>query len=246
MDSLDDLRLSRRSLLMTLGTGAAAAFLAGCENTPIAKNLPDPYLPSSGGALIPDTFVYAPPGTTPGPKITPVRPQVTPINGIIPRAAWAKLGPDLRRIDPMNGVAVLTFHHSGDPKPFTSVDYSETANHLEWVREYHRSRGFQDIGYHFAIDRSGRVWQLRSLKYQGEHVRNNNPHNIGVVVLGNFEMQSPTAAQKERIRTLGNLLRKQYRLDIKRVKTHREIVKTDCPGNTMQPYMVQIRKQGLI
>jgi len=116
----------------------------------------------------------------------------------------------------MNGVRLITFHHSGDPKPFAATDYVATAQHLEYVREYHRSRNFQDIGYHFAIDRAGRVWQLRSLAYQGQHVRYNNEHNIGIVVLGNFDLQGMTQAQKDRIKIFGAVVRKQYGLPISR------------------------------
>jgi hypothetical protein len=241
--------VSRRSFLTLLGLGGAAAFLAGCNSNPdankVVADLPDPLSPVPlTKSDMPDRE-WAPPVPT-----RPLPPPVTtkePNNyGIIPRSAWAKDGPDLSRVDPMNGVRLITFHHSGDPKPFWATDYAETAQHLEYVREYHRSRNFQDIGYHFAIDRSGRVWQLRSLKYQGQHVRYNNEHNVGVVTLGNFDMQSPTQAQKDKIRVFGNLLRKQYSLPVSRVYTHQEIVSTECPGRAMQPYMVQIRRQGLI
>lgn len=188
--------------------------------------------------------------TAPPAPTKPLAPPVTtkePTNhGIIPRSAWAKAGPNMQTIDAMAGVKLITFHHSGDPKAFTTEDYGETAQHLEYVREYHRSRKFQDIGYHFAIDRAGRVWQLRSLSYQGEHVRNNNEHNIGIVILGNFNLQGMTAAQKEKAKSFGLLVRKQYSLPIARLYTHQEIVSTACPGEGMQPYMVQIRKQGLI
>jgi hypothetical protein len=238
--------ISRRSVLAALGTGVALAALAGCENpSQSVADLPDPFSPipfNRSGAADTET---APPTPT-----KPLAPPVTtrePTNyGIIPRSAWAKAGPNTQTINAMGGVRLITFHHSGDPRPFTSDDYAETAQHLEYVREYHRSRKFQDIGYHFAIDRVGRVWQLRSLAYQGEHVRNNNEHNIGIVVLGNFDLQPLTSAQKEKARSFGMLVRKQYSLPISRVYTHQEIVSTECPGTGMQPYMVQVRRQGLI
>ena len=242
--------VSRRAVLGLFGVGAAA-FLMGCETGgggrgEILSDLPDaPYMPPPNN-LVPDHTQYAPPTPPKYTKPTIAIPAPTNTFGIIPRSYWAKAGPDMKRVDPMGSVALITFHHSGDPKVFTTTDYSETAQHLEYVREYHRSRNFQDIGYHFGIDRAGRVWQLRSLKYQGQHVRYNNEHNIGVGVLGNFEMQVPSAAQKEKIRSFGTILRKQYGLPISRVKTHQEIVSTECPGTNMQPYMVQIRKQGLI
>ncbi len=239
--------VSRRLFLGTMAVGGAVALLPGCEmaSGPVVSDLPSPLGPLAGRSMVPDTEAAPPVPTRPlPPPVTAKEP--TNAYGILPRSMWAKAGPDLGRVDPMNGVTWITFHHSGDPKPFLTNDFGETAQHLEYVREYHRSRNFQDIGYHFAIDRSGRVWQLRSLRYQGQHVRNNNEHNIGVVVLGNFDLQSMTQPQKDKVKVFGALLRKQYNLPIAKVKTHQEFVSTECPGTNMQPYMVAIRKQKLI
>lgn len=252
LDKIGQSPMTRRSLMTLLGITATAAFLSACESTGsdnhVVSNLPEqPLWPGAGsGPLVPDPENYAPPkAPVYSPPLRPL-PKVTSAGGIILREAWARQGPNLRTIDPMNGVRMITFHHSGDPKPFYQDGFAETAQHLEWVREYHRSRNFQDIGYHFAIDRMGRVWQLRSLKYQGQHVRYNNEHNIGVVVLGNFDIQLPTQAQRDRICVFGRTLRNQYGLLPKYVFTHQEIVSTSCPGKNLQPYMKQVRKQGLV
>jgi hypothetical protein len=237
-----------------MGLGGLAAFVAGCQplssDKGIVKSLPE--APGSLGNapqdLIPDTESYAPTRTLPMPAAPihagfhlPADP-----NQPIPRSAWTHEGPNLRTILPMNGVQLITFHHSGDPRPFTGDTPAETAGHLEAVRRYHRSRNFQDIGYHFAIDRAGYVWQLRSLRYQGQHVRYHNPHNLGVVVLGNFDLQQPTEAQKVRARTFGAVLRRMYALPLSRVYTHQELVSTECPGRAFQPYMVYLRRSRLI
>ncbi|HVS73394.1 MAG TPA: peptidoglycan recognition family protein [Phycisphaerae bacterium] len=234
-----------------MGFAAAAAFLTACENGgtgvgEVMSNLPNPIDPTAPRKLAVPDSENAPPAP-PHPLPPPVVAKEPAGNyGILPRSMWAKAGPDLSRVDPMDGVRLITFHHSGDPKPFLTSDFGETAQHLEYVREYHRSRNFQDIGYHFAIDRAGRVWQLRSLRYQGQHVRYNNEHNVGVVVLGNFDLQAMTQAQKDKVKVFGSLLRKQYNLPIAKVYTHQEIVSTECPGDNMQPYMVLVRKQRLI
>jgi hypothetical protein len=231
-------------MLGAMGLGGMAAYLAGCQSKPGTSDLPDPLVPNRSSLT--DGTNYAPP--TPNKPLTtpPTTREPTNTFGIIPRSAWTRVGPNMATIDPMGGVRLITFHHSGDPKPFAATDYVATAQHLEYVREYHRSRNFQDIGYHFAIDRAGRVWQLRSLAYQGQHVRYNNEHNIGIVVLGNFDLQGMTQAQKDRIKIFGAVVRKQYGLPISRVYTHQEIVSTVCPGHDMQPYMVQVRRQGLV
>lgn len=241
--------LSRRALLGATGAALAAAFLTGCESTPTKSvmavgDLPDPdFVPQPGMSLVPDTTPYTPPSI----KVPPRPVTAFPTNpwGIIPRSVWATKGPNLQRVDPMNGINLITFHHSGDPKPFVTNDAAGTAQHLENVRHWHRDQlGWQDIGYHFAIDRAGRIWQLRPLAYAGQHVRGKNDHNIGVVVLGNFELQAPTAQQLQKVQWFSQLLRKQYRLAPNRVFTHRELVKTTCPGKNMQPLMTQYRKQG--
>jgi hypothetical protein len=236
--------ISRRTVLGVLGIGGVAALLGGCEADTSYVEFPDPIL-IPRKVTVAETNTYAPPAPN---KKLPAPPTTKEPNnfGILPRSSWTREGPNLATIDPMNGVKLITFHHAGDPKPFTTTDYGETAQHLEYVREYHRSRGFQDIGYHFAIDRAGRVWQLRSLAYQGQHVRYNNENNIGVVVLGNFDQQALTQAQKDKIKSFGTLVRKQYGLAASRIYTHQEIVKTECPGDNLQAYMAQIRKQGLI
>jgi len=226
-----------------LGATGVAAFVAGCEKRGGIAGGGDTILPDPLG---PERQIYPPlPNYPLPPPPVKVEPRIA-ANGIFPRAMWAKAGPDLKRVDPMNGVFRITFHHSGDPKPFTTTDFAETAQHLEYVRAYHRSRNFQDIGYHYAIDRAGRVWELRPWKYQGQHVRYNNEHNLGVVVLGNFERQTMSQAQKDKVKLFGALLRKQFNLPVSKIYTHQEIVSTECPGKAMQPYMVAIRQQRLI
>jgi hypothetical protein len=245
--------ISRRSVLSMLALGGIGAMLTACEQAnnggTLVGALPDPTQEMPSVSSTPsserDPEDYAPPARTnpiiPAPAPNPMYEKYD----IIPRAAWARGGPGYR-VEPMNGVALITFHHSGDPTPFYKNSYADTAQHLEIVREGHRERGFQDIGYHFAIDRMGRVWQLRSLKYQGEHVRTRNPHNLGVVVLGNFMLQEMTAAQRTKVQTFGRLIRQQYGLPIAQVYTHRELHPTECPGARMQPFMNAIRRERLV
>lgn len=186
------------------------------------------------------------------PKPEPIAPPVAATDGIIPRSAWTRQPPILSRVEAMNGVNLITFHHSGDKDPFYGQSIAETIEHLEITRSYHITprikggAGMCDIGYHFAIDREGRVWQLRPTRYQGEHVRDNNPHNVGVVLLGNFDIQKPTSQQLERALKFGRQLRHQYDLPIRRVYTHRELKATICPGRYAQPFFDRIRKEKLI
>jgi len=210
------------------------------------------------GGVIGAAESFAPPHGASAGRFAPApKPEPLPVmaNGVIPRSAWTSAGP-AKACVPMNGVNLLTFHHDGDPGGFYEDQIWETAQYLERIREFHVKNRFEDIGYHYAIDRAGLVWQLRSVEYRGEHVRNGvdanhvlhrwNDHNVGVVVLGNFMVQEPTAAQKARICVFGAQLRKQYRLAIAQVKVHQELVTTECPGVNLRPYMDHVRKMQLV
>lgn len=166
---------------------------------------------------------------------------------IVPRREWSEQGPDLAHIGPMNGVDLMTIHHSGFSKPWDDDGWRKTEDMVAYIREFHSGsgksqRGWADIAYHFVIDRAGRVWQGRPLAYQGAHARGHNQHNLGICVLGNFELQRPSAAQCTALTLFTRFLRDVYQLPVDRMFTHGELVKTDCPGKKMQEYVNRLRQ----
>jgi N-acetyl-anhydromuramyl-L-alanine amidase AmpD len=152
----------------------------------------------------------------------------------------------------MNGVQRITLHHSGDGKPFLATSIADTARHLQAVQRAHFQRGMIDIAYHFAIDRAGRAWQLRSLLYEGQHVRIGqngtrwNEHNLGIVTLGDFNLQSPTAPQFARLLSLVRLVQQKYAIPLNRVRMHGELVQTDCPGRHLVPLLLDARAKNVL
>jgi len=164
----------------------------------------------------------------------------------MPRSRWAKGQPIQDRLNPMLPPTKITLHHEGwTPVYFTAAQ--ETADRLELIRRSHLNRlTAGDIGYHFIIDRSGRIWEGRSLAYQGAHVKDNNEHNVGVMVLGNFDQQGPSDEQLTSVRTAVTTLRSQYRIAAKNVFTHQEINPTACPGTNLQPKIVSLRSRNLL
>ena len=163
---------------------------------------------------------------------------------MVPRAAWTTAGPRLNEIAQMLGVQRVTVHHTAG-EMYTDA-WGATAGALEAIRQVHAGTGvtdrnWADIAYHFLVDRAGRVWQGRPLAYQGAHTRQNNEHNLGIAVLGNFEIQSPTAAQLIALGLFIGFVRKVYALPVAQVFTHGELVKTLCPGKLLQAYMERSR-----
>jgi hypothetical protein len=170
-----------------------------------------------------------------GPTPTPEIP-----GGVTARTAWAQGAPIPVRMDRMLSPERITVHHDG-MDPVTLRSRGDVAQRLEQIRKAHLNRDFGDIGYHFIIDPSGGVWEGRPLSWQGAHVSAQNERNIGVMCLGNFEIQRPSPAQVESLDRFIAQLMRNYRIPVREVRTHRELARTVCPGRNLQPHMNQAR-----
>lgn len=164
---------------------------------------------------------------------------------VIPRSDWTAARPNLYDIDVMNGVQRITVHHTAGE--LETDAWKDTAGALEGIRNFHSGtqpadRHWADIAYHFVIDRAGRVWQARPLAYMGAHCRGHNEHNLGIVCMGNFEIQTPAAAQLIALAGFIAFVRKLYKIPMAEVFTHGELGKTNCPGKKLQAYMNRARK----
>ena len=137
----------------------------------------------------------------------------------------------------------ITIHHTADP--FYSRSRHETAAEIQRIQRFHQQeRRWADIGYHYVVDRAGRIWQGRDARYQGAHAGGvANQGNIGIVVLGNYLEQGMTAVQRRRLTDLVERLAAYLHIRPSQVYTHGEIAhgKTDCPGPALTRCVYQIR-----
>lgn len=236
--------VARRAFL-----AVSALLLAGCASAPTSTaELPDAAWP--GGRY---DDVPPPPRPKPLPSKTPQATRIAKAepalqDGVIPRMRWAKSGPDMGDINPMLPIRSLTIHHEGW-EPFVTSDFDETAYRIEHVRIAHRNAkngGYADIGYHYIVDREGRVWEGRSLKFQGAHVKNHNEGNIGIMCLGNFEEQNPTERQLAGLSLQVRAVMARHKIPLKRVYTHREWAdaQTLCPGRSLQAWVAKYRPRS--
>ncbi|MFI4861671.1 MAG: peptidoglycan recognition family protein [Phycisphaerales bacterium JB063] len=236
--------LTRRQ---ALAASMGAIFLAsGCksqQSTTGYRPGPDwpdgyPARPTPGGRTTLHTPPARPAAQTPAPA---ARANPTDVQAVA-RARWSTGNADAGNLNPMNGISKLTIHHEGSGVVnFTSFD--ATAHHLDKVRTSHvNNNHWADIGYHYIIDRAGRVWEGRDLRYQGAHVRNNNENNIGVMTLGNFDRQSPTQAQLNALFDTVRRLKRQHNIARASVRSHQEINSTACPGRNLQRHMDALRR----
>lgn len=132
----------------------------------------------------------------------------------------------------------ITVHH--DAMKWTGQHtYAKAVDRLRRIRKYHVDKEWADIGYHFAIDGRGHVWQCRQARYQGAHVGGKNEFNIGILVMGNFEEQLPTENQKK---SLAYTLKKFNGWWPKaKILGHKEQAPTECPGKNLMPTLKNIR-----
>ena len=178
------------------------------------------------------------------PPVIPNRPK--DFSFVMDRDAWCRVGPDRTNVNPMLPIQHITVHHDG-MSPFLAKDQASAAARIELIRVGHRGKGWGDIGYHFVVDRGGRVWEGRDIHLQGAHVKNHNEGNIGVCCLGNFDEQSPSDEQLESTERIVACLMQKYRVPVARVHSHQEWqgAHTACPGRSMQREFIQMRRTEL-
>lgn len=258
------MKLSRRDMLLT-GLALLAHGCASGGGAASAPRVAPASFPSYGGyanqrpttpwpdavarptPVVAKPVVAPPPPPAPAPVVAapivraaPVAPA-QPTLDAIPRSKWTRTAPISGKINPMNGVSRITIHHEGwTPVYFT--DYASNAARLDHIRASHvGDRRWGDIGYHYVIDRAGRVWEGRNIRYQGAHVSECNEHNVGIMCLGNFDKQSPSDAQLATLRSTLAFLSRTYGVNTRRIYTHRELKPTACPGRQLQARVTSLR-----
>lgn len=193
-----------------------------------------------------DLAALAPPPKPPNRRnTTPPRNRVAKVQ-ISPRHNWKATRPVASRLDQMNGIRRLTIHHSANIARSTSS--AAIAATIRSIQQVHVAQnGWGDIAYHFLIDPAGRIWQGRSLNYQGAHAGGaNNHHNIGICLLGKFTNggQRPSSRQIGAMTRLVQWLRIEHRIPVHGVLTHKEIkAETDCPGTRLQAEVNRMRRR---
>jgi len=123
-------------------------------------------------------------------------------------------------------VRQLIIHHTSLTQP----------EQLTMVNESHRRLGYpiSELGYyvayHFVIGTTGKIVQTRGVDERTLHTSNTTVANesISIVLAGNFEINKPTEAQLESLRSLYRTLYKRF--DIEHTAGHLHTKPTSCPG----------------
>jgi RHS repeat-associated protein len=138
----------------------------------------------------------------------------------------------------------VVIHHTGNTN-------SPTINQIQDKHMFDNCKA--DIGYHFAIDLNGKIYEGRPLIYKGAHVINANTGMIGVAILGDFSSgpwydfngeNKPTLAMGLALYSLVGWLNQTYGLE-NGIAGHGDINcgHTLCSGDLLQSYLNWLRTE---
>ncbi|MCM8531588.1 MAG: N-acetylmuramoyl-L-alanine amidase [Lentisphaeraceae bacterium] len=157
---------------------------------------------------------------------------------IVPRSRWAKYKIK-GNVTKMGKVSKITVHHTDDGPKLSKIS---DVKFLQGIENHHRNnRKWACIGYHFVIGRDGTIYQGRPVQYQGAHARSNNPNNIGISLIGDFNKGYPAKSQLSSLSALLGNLRSKYGVSSKSVYGHRHLNQTECPGKYLALWLNSYR-----
>ena len=159
----------------------------------------------------------------------------------VPRSNWGATAPMESRLTAHSGAwSRITVHHSAmeNPLPMRGSLADSVAVVRQIQHAHTAARGWGDVGYHYLIDPYGRVFEGRPRSWQGAHAGGvNNVGNIGICMLGNFEVDRPSAAALGALETLIEQLRTRHGISRSDVVAHRTFVSTECPGHFLVAWL---------
>jgi len=183
------------------------------------------------------------------------QPYIGPRPRIITRKGWgADESLRERAFVYTKTVKAAFIHHSA-----TGNNYScaEAPAVLRGIYRYHvKSSGWRDIGYNFAVDKCGNIYEGRAggvtKPVQGAHTLGFNSDSMGIAVLGTFSNADPSAAAVDAVARLtawklglsgadprgrttlvsggGNKYKKGTKARLNVISGHRDGFATECPG----------------
>ena len=101
------------------------------------------------------------------------------------------------------------------------------------IRNWHNTRGWNDIGYHYVVTLDGGVHEGRPVAKIGAHCKGHNRQSIGVCYVGGLDRDghardTRTREQKAALETLLRRLLAQFPA-ITRISGHHDYAARDCP-----------------
>ena len=132
-----------------------------------------------------------------------------------PNLKWAS-PPEPFILSKIDGISL---HHSEHP----TADIGE-------IHRWHLENGWKGVGYHYFIDKQGRVWEGRGMNY-GSHTKDHNGHLFGICFQGDYHGKDKIMPQVQFDAGVELILwLKEQVPTIKKVDGHGAWRPTACPG----------------
>ncbi len=155
---------------------------------------------------------------------------------VIPREQWGAREPE-RICNDVVAPYRLTIHHTAEP----DSDGPDPAARMRQMQAVHiDTRMWCDFGYHFVISQSGLIYEgRRGVDRPAAHVGDQNEGNIGISLIGNFEVSAPAQPQLDALVTLMRRVRQLYPAipwDRDAIRGHQQWPgqSTACPGSNLR------------
>ncbi|WP_231634130.1 peptidoglycan recognition protein family protein, partial [Streptomyces clavuligerus] len=234
---------------------AAEPFPAPSLPHGLRLELVDPGRPPAGSAAARPEPARAPDAPAAIPAAPAAKPYIGPRPKIVTRQGWGA-SESLREkgFAYTKTVKAAFVHHSA-----TGNNYSckQAPSVLRGIYRYHVvSSGWRDIGYNFAVDKCGNIYEGRAggvtKAVRGAHTLGFNTNSMGIAVLGSYSRSTPPAAAVTGIAKLtawklglfqGNpkgrvtlvsggsgKYAKGRKVTFNVISGHRDGFNTDCPG----------------
>ncbi|MER6998624.1 N-acetylmuramoyl-L-alanine amidase [Streptomyces sp. NPDC000410] len=186
------------------------------------------------------------------------RPYIGPRPGIITRKGWgANEALREKQFVYTHAVKAAFVHHSATGNRYTCA---QAPSVLRSIYRYHvESSGWRDIGYNFAVDKCGNIYEGRAggvaKAVLGAHTLGFNTNSMGIAVLGTYSATSPPAAVVDAVAKLtawklglygvnpqakaslisggGNKFKKGTTVKLNAISGHRDGFATECPGGLL-------------
>ena len=104
------------------------------------------------------------------------------------------------------------------------------------IKQWHKDRGFDDIGYHYVIDLDGTIEKGRAEDLVGAHCKGHNATSIGICYVGGCDknMKPKDTRTPEQKRSMLSLVRKlvnKYKIPVTQIWAHHDFDKHKaCPS----------------
>lgn len=131
----------------------------------------------------------------------------------------------------MNKPEWIIVHHTGGTD---SDPLADTSHHTaEIVDEWHKSLGWDGIGYHYFIEKDGTLKSGRPENVKGAHAIGYNDKSVGICLAGNFDATLPTVMQEKTLADLLKVMQNRYKIPVEKIVPHREFAAKTCYGNKL-------------